>query len=168
VTPKGQCHQNVTLQLGDGWMTLRVGERTHLLHWAEEALRITRIGSDALDTIYPALAGTLLKRAFQRATTGEPPQPWEQVWYDRKRFLSWAIARVAVTVDVFGEVAVYSLAQELVCMFFVFRDKFAAWMPDGTCFGPQASTGHAPTPLALERIGKALRRASVLGRLATK
>ena len=63
---------------------------------------------------------------------------------------------VVAVVDVFGHVALYSRKPELQCVFFVFRDKLAAWMPDGTYFGPASVTGQPATPFALRRIGTRL------------
>jgi hypothetical protein len=40
-------------------------------------------------------------------------------------------------------------------MFFTFRRQAAAWMPDGTCCGPESLTGRMPTPNAA-RIAAAL------------
>ena len=58
--------------------------------------------------------------------------------------------------DVFGQIAVCDQACELICMFHVFRDKAAAWLPDGTRVGPVTIIGGPPTPDGPERIGQAL------------
>ena len=64
-----------------------------------------------------------------------------------------------MVVDFLGQVAILDRNGALVCMFFVFRDKIAAWMPDGTRVGPVPMIGGPPTPDGLERIAAALRLA---------
>src|SRR5205807_1427060 len=84
--------------------------------------------------------------------------------YDPKRFTLAAETDVLAVADRFGQVAIFDCTHELVCMFFAFRDRLAAWMPDGTRFGPAAITGGPPTPDALDKLGRALRAASEAGR----
>jgi hypothetical protein len=85
------------------------------------------------------------------------------VRYDRKRFLEAAESEITAVVDRFGQVALLDQGQKLVCMFFAFRDRFAAWMPDGTRFGPVSLTGRSPTNGAPEKIGRALLDAAEVG-----
>jgi hypothetical protein len=81
--------------------------------------------------------------------------------YDRKRFKTAADFRaLTATVDAFGQVTLTDRAGNVVCMFFVFRDKLAAWLPDGTRYGPADITGGPATVGALERIGHALQAAA--------
>jgi hypothetical protein len=54
--------------------------------------------------------------------------------------------------DRYGQVAVLDDQEKLLAMFVAFRDRCAAWLPDGTHFG---SLG-AETPSAAEKIGRAL------------
>jgi hypothetical protein len=62
-----------------------------------------------------------------------------------------------VAVDRFGHILFFEENGELLCMFFVFRSTFAAWMPDGTRYGPTALIGGPPTPDAVTKLGQALR-----------
>ena len=48
--------------------------------------------------------------------------------------------------DTFGQVAVLGPDRDLVGMFHFFRDKAAAWLPDGTRIGPLPVIGGPPTP----------------------
>jgi hypothetical protein len=67
-------------------------------------------------------------------------------------------------VDIYGQVAILDQSHSLIVMFFFFRGQFAAWMPDGTRFGPATVTGGPETPGALKKIGRALRQATERGR----
>ena len=48
-------------------------------------------------------------------------------------------------------------------MFYVSSEEFAAWMPDGTCFGSPRLIGGESSPDAAERIAAALRAAEESG-----
>ncbi len=61
--------------------------------------------------------------------------------------------------DRFSQVALFEHDGTLVCMFFAFRQQIAAWMPDGTCYGPVELLGRPATPGAAETIGEALHAA---------
>lgn len=67
--------------------------------------------------------------------------------------------RLKVAVDSSGHCAVFDRNDSLVCLFFAFRDKFAAWMPDGTRYGSPDLLYGPPTPSADRRIAAALLRA---------
>jgi hypothetical protein len=75
------------------------------------------------------------------------------------RFNGILTGQLVILVDKFGQLTVRDRSGQLVCMFFFYRNQFAAWMPDGTRLGPAALIGGAATPNALERIGMALNRA---------
>jgi hypothetical protein len=72
-------------------------------------------------------------------------------------------AHLKVLVDVIGQISVLDLDDKLICMFFVFREQIAAWMPDGTRLGPVPIIGGPSTPDASRRIGMALLAASERG-----
>jgi hypothetical protein len=86
------------------------------------------------------------------------------VSYDPERFRPVAANGLTVVGDAFGQAAILDARQELVCMFFPYRNQLAAWMPDGTRWGPASLTGGPPTPQALEKIGHALRAAAAPAR----
>ncbi|MBL8792504.1 MAG: hypothetical protein JNM56_01225 [Planctomycetia bacterium] len=154
VTPSGGCHSNLTVEQGEDWLELMVGERVHRLRW----------GTGTLELFHDKRG----RHARAAAPSGSPPprtvpQPldaaWYQTWYHRLRLLSPSMyADRFVLVDQFGQVAIVNRARELLVMFFVFRDKLAAWLPDGTRYGPASVTGGPATPQALERIGQVLQR----------
>jgi hypothetical protein len=151
VTPVGKCHQNLRVELGDCWLTARIGERIHLIAWDSATLDIQSGAGKYIITRF-------LNHGSTQAKPGEMKPSWSHIWYDRKRFALSATRRLTVTVDVFGQIAVWSPARELLCMFFVFRDKLAVWMPDGTRYGPASLTGGPATPGALEKIAGVLRQ----------
>jgi hypothetical protein len=167
VTPTGKCHSNLSVLLGDYWLRLEVGERTYLLCWDAARLDIQRFHQDGNARVQQELTRLSLRYPGMPATAFEPPTAWTNLWYDRRRFLRWAKAELAVIVDAFGQVAVFSAAQELMCMMFVFRDQIAAWMPDGTRLGPASITGGPETLNAAEKIGQALHRATLFGKKET-
>src|SRR5205814_1668486 len=82
--------------------------------------------------------------------------------YDGRRFVTAGTAfGLKVLVDTLSQVTVLDLVDDsVVCMFYVFRDQIAAWMPDGTRVGPVPIIGGRATPDGLERIGAALRTAA--------
>ncbi len=79
--------------------------------------------------------------------------------YDTSRFRMAAWRNLIAVVDAFGEVFLFEHTGKLVCAFFVFRTRIAAWMPDGTCMGPAALLGRPETPEAMKHIGQALLQA---------
>jgi hypothetical protein len=180
VTPRGRCHQDMQVELGEMWLTMQVGKLTHLVRWDGPALTVQMALIDKTNFVRQALAHTDLRPRGNRLARQCMPK---SVWYDMRRFSAGIIDILNVVVDSFGQVAVFERTGELVCMFFAFRDQFAAWLPDGTRWGsasvidgPQHSSPHitiryacpgldasAGPPLALGpaavKIGRALREA---------
>jgi hypothetical protein len=75
---------------------------------------------------------------------------------DRGRFLECVQRGLWFVLDRFGQVAILDQGEQVLAMFVAFRDRHAAWMPDGTrCGSLTLSLGHA-TPDAAEKIGRAL------------
>src|SRR5262249_3497394 len=72
------------------------------------------------------------------------------------RFKAVSMPGPVAACDSFGQVAVFDPKGTLVVIFFVYQNHLAAWMPDGTRYGPAHLTGSLPTPDAAERIGRAL------------
>jgi hypothetical protein len=82
---------------------------------------------------------------------------------DPRRFVTLDEGPVIVLVDRYSQIALLDRLWNLVCMFFVFRNQVAGWMPDGTLYGPAALTGGPETPNAAERIARRLQQAWILG-----
>jgi hypothetical protein len=156
VTPRGRCHQDVQVALGDHWLSLQVGKQSHFVSWQTGVLEVP-FKLQGLETHgHSTPTGA-------RAVRHQLPKT---VWYDMRRFVAGATGEVDVAVDAFGEVAVFDKTGKLVCMFFMFRSQLAAWLPDGTRYGPAALTGGPPSPDAAVKIGRALCEASQRGREA--
>ncbi len=51
------------------------------------------------------------------------------------------ISGLFVLVDFIGQVSIHERFGKLVCMFYIFRNQLAGWMPDGTRIGPPHLTG---------------------------
>ena len=158
VTPVGGCHNNLTIELGEYWLALRIGGWLHLLTWHRESLGVGQVGASD-----PAF----LRAFLQQYGLNDNPEVSSHagreeagIFYDQKRFRACVTNRLIAVSDAYSQVALFSQRQELLCMFFVFRDKLAAWMPDGTRYGPASVTGWSETPDALARIGKVLRDAT--------
>jgi hypothetical protein len=78
---------------------------------------------------------------------------------DRERYVAAVKRNLWFVLDRFGQVAVLDEKEQVLVMFIAFRDRHAAWMPDGTRFGSLTlSLGHA-TQGAAEKIGQTLLRA---------
>jgi hypothetical protein len=162
VSPKARCHHDVSVQLGPVWLCAQAGGQNHLIRWNSDRLSHIRSTGD-MKSFLDAQLGTVLSRSiFPVVRTLHPS--WSRAWYDLQRFRQAIQGRVTVVVDLYGQIIVWSRAMELLCMFFVFRDKFAAWMPDGTRYGPPSLTGGPETVGALEKIGRALRAATEVRR----
>ncbi|HWE40626.1 MAG TPA: hypothetical protein VG406_29035 [Isosphaeraceae bacterium] len=155
VTPVGKTHSSIDVELGRGYLALRGGRVTHVLSWISGPLEIDRVPSrrEAGDPeSSPWLVGN------EHAVAAEPP--WRYV-VDLRRFVVHGTCDgLTVLTDVFGQVAVLGGGNHLAAMFFVFRDRLAGWLPDGTRFGPPSLIGGPASPEAFARFGAALRAAS--------
>jgi hypothetical protein len=88
------------------------------------------------------------------------PAEHHGVWYDPERFMQIIEhGGLRVLIDRYNYLVVLGRGGELVCMMFVSRHEFAAWLPDWTMLGPRRLLGGEPTPGASERIAAALLRA---------
>jgi hypothetical protein len=149
-TQQSRFHNNLRVLLGETGMQIIVGRMRHMLSWKEGPLQHT----------------------FDRMARDQPSQPgFEEarrdlnhrlVQLDAVRFtgvVSWA---VDVLIDATGQVIVHDFYRDrLVCIFCPRREKLAAWMPDGTRYGPSDMIGGPAAPDAMARLGAALRQASL-------
>jgi hypothetical protein len=159
VTVKGQAHDRLNVELCKWWLAAEIGNFRHVIRWEE--CRLTHELIQLKKRLFSSQDTVVISKS--RAATATKHLP-ELVSYDPKRFIAVARSEVVVVVDSYGHLAVLDNAGQLVCMFFIARGQFAAWMPDGTRYGPVSLTGAQPTPDAAEKIGKALREAAVRGR----
>jgi hypothetical protein len=162
--------------LGESWLLLRTGRQNlHLLNWESGRLHLFRtrddrsIGGRVLSAqdaevrqfLQAGLGNLELKGFCMPGTSCDLP---DFVQYDRQRFVLGAINTVTAVLDRFGQLAIFDAQHQLVCMFFVFRDRLSGWLPDGTCFGPASPTGRPATADDLNKFGRALAQASEWGR----
>ena len=64
-----------------------------------------------------------------------------------------------ILIDRYNHSVVFDSDGNVVCVFYVIKDEAAAWLPDGTCWGPRRLIGREPKPGAAQRIALALREA---------
>jgi hypothetical protein len=84
---------------------------------------------------------------------------------DPDRFIaSCSTGSITGLVDHLGHVAILDADSAMVAVFFAFRGRFAAWLPDGTRLGPPDLIGAPHLPGAEDRIAEALRGAEMRGR----
>jgi hypothetical protein len=148
--PRGMCHNNLEVRLGDAWLRLRRPNAIHFFNWETGKLDYR------LDTVF--VRGAIDNSIGIPLATGNP----DCLRYDPKRFRKYAVGSLIAVCDEFGQVALLDHGGELVCMFFAFRRELAVWMPDGTRLG-STRVGGPPTPDAATRIGRALLEASLRG-----
>jgi hypothetical protein len=141
VTAVGRYHHDASVEVGDHRLTIQMPRMLHQVRWEKGRLEWTHVRDRGVSP---------------QGTEARPVALPTAVAYDPRRFRKLAPNRLLAVVDAYGQVALFEPGGRLVCMFFAFRGQFAAWMPDGTCFGSEALLGTTATPGAAERIGRAL------------
>jgi hypothetical protein len=152
VTAKGRCHQDLYVEQGHHKMVVQIGNWLHLIRWDRGPLELAHTQGDRQAFLRKHLGG--VEPRFPGKATRLPCMA-----YDSARFRYAVQGEVDVVVDVFGQLAVFDRAGTLVAMLFVFRNQIAAWLPDGTRYGPASIIGGPSTEGALEVMGRALRDA---------
>jgi hypothetical protein len=155
--------ETLNVYLGERWLALSFDNHSHLVRWDSGRLihGHTRGGPEFLKVF---IAHTLGDSGLSSGTTPAlPGRLPADCCYDEARFKYAAWGNVIAVVDVFGQVALFSHAGDLVCMFFAFEEHFAAWAPGGHRSGSPRLLGGPPTPDAEERIGRRLQEAWVEG-----
>ncbi|MCA8910865.1 MAG: hypothetical protein KDB82_04120 [Planctomycetes bacterium] len=158
-TKGGDHHADLAVEIGDAWLTCYGGKFTHLLRWDRERLEIAFLqGQQGIAEFIRRkrdAAALNPKAVVLRPGRAGPCR------YDMSRFQRYGYSPrgLLLATDNLGHVCVFDKQEALVAMFFVFRGTVAAWMPDGTRYGPASTTGGPTTPDALGKIGRALREA---------
>jgi len=160
-TRAGGHSNRFRLVLGEGWLFLATSKNyRHLVRWDRAELELScwnnKQAAVNQDAYY--FLRTPDPTRVEAVAEGVP------AGYDHERFVMSASTNVLAVADRFGQVAIFDVDDRLICMFFAFRERLAAWMPDGTRYGAASLTGGPPTPEALAKIGQALRKASERGR----
>ncbi len=169
VTSKGKAHSRINVALGATFLTIQAGRHVHLVRWDRERMEFLKSEGDAGKMAAKVFGGEPWRVVRATATEGWILAPeWVQD-LDRRRYQASCTAfGLTLVVDFLGQVAFLDRVGALVCMFFVFRDQIAAWMPDGTRIGPMSLIGGRPTPDGPERLGLALRVASQCRRVLAR
>jgi hypothetical protein len=152
-----KCHSELFFEVGDYALAVYGGKFTHILRWDHGKLEAThKIGR----VNYAARSGRSGPEGagiVAEAQHGRPPM----LNLDKTRFAKFAVAPCGLCFvsDNYGQLFVLTPDGACVAAFFVYRATVAAWLPDGTRYGPASLTGGSTTPDALGRIGRALQAA---------
>jgi hypothetical protein len=154
-------HSGLAVQVGADWMTCHGGKFTHLLRWDRERLEIAFLQGHK--TIEDFVQRRRDAAALNPRGVHLRPGRVAPCLYDQSRFTHYGYSPggLLFVSDKLGQVAVFNGLEALVAMFFVYRGTVAAWLPDGTRYGPASITGGPTSRDALGRIGRALRKAGV-------
>ncbi len=155
VTLRGRFHHDAVVELGDQWLSIQIDQTLHVVFWDKGRLEFHVWRSEG-ERVLGAALGVRASGAIRAAADRLLPD-WLQVL--SARFRAAAYRSLIAVVDRFSQVALFEHDGTLVCMFFAFRQQIAAWMPDGTCYGPVELLGRPATPGAAETIGEALHAA---------
>jgi hypothetical protein len=153
VTPMGGFHTRAELTLGECWFLWHANIHNYLIRWDRGQL-VLSYGRGASDTfLQTELAHTNL---FHDGEPARPNRLPPGLAYDAERFIAAVWSNLVAVVDRYGQVYFFNQASQLICQFFPYQQRIAAWLPDGTCYGPKSLLGRPATPGALERIGQVL------------
>ena len=158
VTPKGKAHPHLDVSIGETFLIINTGKHVHMYDWYRGPLRAT-LSQGEPGWLIARVISPIARRQTVRAARRTVPT------YDDRRFVASERAfGLTVLVDMLSQVTVLDADDKIVCMFYVFRDQAAAWMPDGTRVGLVPVSSGPSTPDAMERIGAALRAAVSRGK----
>ncbi|MCC6150186.1 MAG: hypothetical protein IT461_08045 [Planctomycetes bacterium] len=155
-----KCHNELFFEVGDYALSVYGGKFTHTLRWDHGKLEAThKIGRVAFTHAgrKSGAASADGHGIVVHAEHGRPPM----LNLDAARFAKFAFAPCGLCFvsDVYGQLFVLTPDGACVAALFVYRATVAAWLPDGTRYGPSSLTGGSTTPDALGRIGRALQAA---------
>lgn len=145
-TPKAMANPELAVELRESSLVIRNDRCRHWVRWDRDRLDVCLGVPGRADPDAPGLGLEAVRAASILDETG--------------RFVaSCTRSGLTAKVDFIGQVCLFDGSSSLICMFYVFGDKIAAWMPDGTCLGPEPLIGGSASPGAEERIAHALRSA---------
>jgi hypothetical protein len=123
-----------------------------LIRWDRGRLEVAQAERHA-DELLENLGGTVaVSRSLSPQLMGRG--------HDQNRFVQVIEHQGArVLIDRYNHLAVLDRNQRLTCIFYVSGQEIAAWLPDGSRWGPRRLIGGEPTLDARERIAAALSRA---------
>ncbi|MCG3185079.1 MAG: hypothetical protein ICCCNLDF_03261 [Planctomycetes bacterium] len=154
---QAHTHSSLTVEVGNYWITVYGGKFTHLLRWDRERLEISFLQgeNDVDDFIKRKQDAAALNPQRVRLKPGQAGP----CRYDHGRFshYGYSAGGLLLAVDNTGQLAVFGAGDRLLAMIYVYRGTVAAWLPDGTRYGPAGITGGPTSPQALAKIGAALK-----------
>jgi hypothetical protein len=163
VNRPGRYHNHLIVWVGPDWIAASIRRSLHWIDWSKQALSLMYFPNADKSRSESLVSGMGARPPIGRAAVLPTT-----LAYDQSRFVRTASEHFVVAVDCFGQIAVLDLRTDrLACMFFIYRGQIAAWLPDGTRYGPASLIGGPSTPGALERIAEALRAASIEGSTPT-
>ena len=127
-------------------MDVTIGKLVHRIRWDHGSLRLENRYFDKQGLLKHPFSGPTRHGTSHLATKAECLRLFGN---NPGRFTHAAQGHLTVGVDQLGQLAVFDAAGALVCMFRLWKEQVAAWMPDGTRFGPPALSGGPTTPNAL-------------------
>jgi hypothetical protein len=155
-TPRAGAHSAVTVELGHRHFLATVGKTVHLVRWDGTSLKHTFTQGNPARFLHSQLPA---HHPQHKAQLARPETLPACVRYDTDRWVAGAKVTLTAAVDCYGHIALFEPNGALVALFFVFRTYLAAWLPDGTRYGPPPVIGGPCTPDAFLHLGAALRRA---------
>ncbi len=158
---RGRFHSQLRFWMKPGGLFVAIGRINHLIAWntgdLDFELRITK------GRLSAAIDSKLLKD-FTMEGDENKPLPGYRSRPRADRFVSIAISKLIALADTLGHIWIFQPSNRLLCTFFFFRSSVAAWLPDGTRWGPPNLIGGSSTPGALEKISNTLASAEQEGR----
>ena len=162
---KGRFHSQIRYVMRPGGLLVTIARINHLITWNAGILEKELLLKRRLSARFDAE----LRKEFNSEGKDGPvgdnkPLPGYRSRPRADRFVSIALSKLIALGDTLGHIWIFQPPNRLLCTFFFFRSSFAAWMPDGTTWGPPNLIGGPSTPGALEKIGSTLAKAEQAGR----
>ncbi len=157
-TRSGGYNSEGQLYLGEQCFLLSFGQRHwHLVRWSGDRVEFSYESKAAKDTFHSAAFQDVMRRTpLSVARTASASAPSS---YDPRRFVAIvAHGGLGFFLDCYGQVAVRETTGRMLGMFMAFRDRIAAWLPDGSRCGTAALGLGPETPGARAKLAAALRR----------
>lgn len=156
---EGSHHNNLHVDVGDAWFACYGGKFSHLVRWDRERLEIAFLQGKR--DIHEFIRRKRDAAALDPRMTTLRPGRAGPCRYDMARFQRYGYSPrgLLFVSDNLGQIVVFNKQEALVAMFFVFRGTVAAWLPNGTRYGPASLTGGPTSQDALGKIGQALKTA---------
>jgi hypothetical protein len=128
----------------------RHGSETRLIRWDRERLEVER---DPGAERFLSLGGTTAQ------SRSLPPDSRDSSGTGARFVQIIEHGALRILIDRYNHFVVFDRARNVIGIFYAIKDDVAAWLPDGTCWGPRRLIGRESRPGAAERIAAALQAA---------